>query len=76
MNKIHLCIDALAADAADKLSQESCITITTALQEFMRTKTYELLFDENSLLYLESAEYIYDMLQAEQREDWEHWTEA
>jgi len=73
--KIQLCIDALTADVADKLAQESCITISAALQEFMRTKTYALLFDEHSLLYLESAEYIFDMLQAEQRGDWEHWRE-
>jgi len=70
MNKIHLCIDALAADVADKLSQETKATIAEALQTFMKTKTYALLFDENSLLYLESAEYVFDMLQAEQREDW------
>ena len=76
MNKIHLCIDALAADVADKFAQESHITITEALQAFMQTKTYSLLLDEKSLLYLESAEYIYDMLQAEQRGDWEHWTEV
>jgi len=74
-NKINLCIDALAADVADKLAQESSITITAALQEFMKTKTYALLFDEHSLLYLESAEYIFDMFQAEQRGDWEHWRE-
>ena len=74
-NKINLCIDALAADVADKLAQESSTTITAALQEFMKTKTYALLFDEQSLLYLESAEYIFDMLQAEQRGDWQHWRE-
>ena len=73
--KIHLCIDALAADVADKLSRESCITITIALHEFMKTKTYALLFDEYSLLYLESAEYVFDMLKAEQRGDWEYWKE-
>jgi len=76
MNKIHLCIDALAADVADKLAKELNITITAALQEFMKTKTYTLLFDENSFLYLESVEYIYDMLQAEQRGDWKYWTEV
>jgi predicted P-loop ATPase len=76
MNKIHLCIDALAADVSDKLSQEADITVAEALQAFIKTKTYALLFDESSLLYLESAEYIYDMLQAEQRKDWEHWTEV
>ena len=69
------CIDALAADVADKLAQESCTEITNALHEFMKTKTYELLFDEHSLLYLESAEYIFDMLQAEQRGDWARWRE-
>jgi len=75
IHKIHLCIDALAADVADKLSQESCLTVTAALQEFMKTKTYALLFDEHSLLYLESAEYVFDMLQAEKRGDWEYWRE-
>jgi hypothetical protein len=73
--KIQLCIDALAADVADKFAQESDTDITVALQEFMKTKTYELLFDENSLLYFETAEYIFDMLQAEQRGDWERWRE-
>ena len=73
--KIHLCIDALTADVADMLARESRITITAALQEFMKTRTYALLFDENSLLYLESAEYVLDMLQAEQDGDWERWRE-
>jgi len=73
--KMQLCIDALAADVADNLAQESCITISAALQEFMKTKTYALLFDEHSLLYLESAEYIFDMLKAEQCGDWERWRE-
>ena len=73
--KIQLCIDALTADVADKIAQEAGIEITAALQEFMKTKTYSLLFDERSPLYLESAEYIFDMLQAEQRGDWEHWKE-
>jgi hypothetical protein len=73
--KIQLCIDALAADVADKLAQDSGVTITAALQEFMKTKTYALLFDEHSLLYLESAEYVYDMLQTEQHGDWERWRE-
>jgi hypothetical protein len=73
--KIQLCIDALAADVADKFAQESGASISAALQEFMKTKTYALLFDEHSLLYLESAEYVYDMLQAEQRGDRARWRE-
>ncbi len=73
--KIQLCIDALAADVADMLARESGIDITAALQELMETKTYALLFDQHSLLYLESAEYVFDMLEAEQRGDWERWRE-
>ena len=76
MNKIHLCIDAVASDVADRLAQESGAAITAALHDFMKTKTYALLFDENSFLYLESAEYVFDMLQAEQRDDWEYWAEV
>jgi CO dehydrogenase/acetyl-CoA synthase beta subunit len=73
--KTKICIDALTADVADKLAREADIITTAALQKFMDTKTYALLFDEKSLLYLESAEYIYDMLKAEQSGDWERWRE-
>ena len=72
---IHLCIDAITADVVDMIAKESNVSITTALQEFMKTKTYELLFDKHSLLYLESAEYVFDMLKAEQRGDWARWRE-
>jgi hypothetical protein len=74
-SKAQLCVDAIAADVADMLAKDSGIGITEALQRFMQSKTYALLFDEGSLLYLESAEYVYDMLQAEQRGDWERWRE-
>ena len=73
--KIDLCIDALSADVGDMLARENAVTITEALQQFMRTKTYSLLFDEQSLLYLESAEYVFDMLKAEQAGDWERFRE-
>jgi hypothetical protein len=73
--KIQLCVDALAADVADRLARESGTDVTAALQELMKTKTYALLFDEQSLLYLESAEYVFDMLEAEQRGDWARWRE-
>jgi len=73
--KIHLCIDALTADVADMLAIELGVSATDTLQQFMQTKTYELLFDERSLLYLESAEYVYDMLKSEQSGDWRRWKE-
>jgi hypothetical protein len=74
-SKAQLCVDAIAADIADMLAKDSSIDTTEGLQKFMQSKTYALLFDEGSLLYLESAEYVYDMLQAEQRGDWERWRE-
>ena len=75
-SKAQLCVDAIAADVADMLAKDSGIAITKALQKFMQSKTYALLFDEGSLLYLESAEYAFDMLQAEQRSDWAYWMEV
>jgi hypothetical protein len=74
-SKIRLCIDALTADAADMFAKDSGMDTTEALQKFMRSKTYALLFEESSLLYLESAEYVYDMLQDEQHGNWERWRE-
>jgi hypothetical protein len=74
-SKARLCVDAIAADVADMLAKDTGVEITEALQNFMQSKTYALLFEEGSLLYLESAEYVYDMLQAEQRGDWERWRE-
>jgi hypothetical protein len=73
--KIQLCIDALAADVGDMLAKKNSVSTTEALQQFMQTKTYALLFDEQSLLYLESAEYVFDMLSAEQSGDWQRWKE-
>jgi hypothetical protein len=73
--KIQLCIDALAADVGDMLAKENSVSTTEALQQFMQTKTYSLLFDEQSLLYLESAEYIFDMLKDEQSGNWQRWKE-
>jgi hypothetical protein len=41
----------------------------------MATKTYDLLIESGSYLYLESAEYVLDMLDAELSGDWERWME-
>jgi hypothetical protein len=74
-NKIRLCIDALTADVGDLLAKERNISVTEALAQFMATKTYDLLFDEKSLLYLESAGYVYDMLKDELSGNWQRWVE-
>ncbi|GHU78458.1 hypothetical protein AGMMS49992_29120 [Clostridia bacterium] len=72
---VQLCIDALTADVSDMLAQERGTTPTEALQIFMQTKTYALLYDEQSLLYLESAQYVYDMLKDEHAGNWQRWKE-
>jgi hypothetical protein len=74
-NRIQLCIDAIAADVGDMLAKEQGISVTEALRRFMATKTYELLFDEQSLLYLESAGYVFDMLSDESLGNWQRWRE-
>jgi len=74
-NRAGLCIDALTADVADMFANEKDITVTEALRQLMTTKTYELLFDENSLLYLESAGYVFDMLKDELIGNWDRWKE-
>jgi hypothetical protein len=43
---------------------------------FMTTKTYELLANPKSYLYLEAASYVEDMLNAELSGDWESWMEV
>jgi hypothetical protein len=74
--RIQLCIDALAADVADMYAAANGIGITEALRSFITTKTYDLLFDPKSFLYLESAGYVYDMLKDELAENWRRWAEA
>jgi hypothetical protein len=70
---IQYCIDTLTADIAQRIARESGISSTEALRQFMGTKTYELLVDKQTYLYLETKEYIIDMLKAEQTENWERW---
>jgi len=47
-----------------------------AVRQFMATKTYSLLFDKESYLYLESYEYVLDMLQSEEKGNWDEWLEV
>jgi hypothetical protein len=72
---IQFCIDTLAARVAAKYAEKHGITETAALCAIMATKTYDLLLDEKSYLYLESAEYVLDMLDAEAAGDWARWQE-
>ena len=42
----------------------------------MTTKTYKLLTNPKSYLYLEAAPYVEDMLNAELSDNWESWMEV
>ena len=75
-NIVEICIESIVAQVADSYAEEKNITVTEAMRLFMTTKTYELLTSPKSFLYLESAAYIWDMLNAELTNNWESWMEV
>ena len=75
-NIIEVCIDSIAAQVAESYAGIQKIPVTDAMRLFMTTKTYELLTNPKSYLYLESAVYVEDMLIAELSDDWESWMEV
>jgi hypothetical protein len=72
---VPFCIDALTVRVSEEYAKSNNISNTDALRFFMATKTYDLLMESDSYLYLESAEYVLDMLDAELSGDWERWME-
>ena len=75
-NIIEVCIESIAAQVADTYAKKQNIPVTDAMRLFMTTKTYELLTNPKSYLYLEAAPYVEDMLNAELSGDWESWMEV
>ena len=75
-NVIEVCIESIAAQVADAYAEDQNIPVTDAMRMFMTTKTYELLTNPKSYLYLESSVYVEDMLNAELSGDWESWMEV
>jgi hypothetical protein len=75
-NVIEVCIESIAAQVADVYAEKQNISVTDAMRKFMETKTYELLTNPKSYLYLESAAYVEDMLNAELSGDWDRWMEV
>jgi hypothetical protein len=69
-------IDLMTAKIAELLTIANKKTITDSMREFMATKTYSLLLRPQSFLYLESPEYVLDMLDAERTGDIERWLEV
>jgi hypothetical protein len=75
-NVVEVCIESITAQVADAYAAKQSIPVTDAMRLFMTTKTYELLTNPKSYLYLEAAPYVEDMLNAELSGDWESWMEV
>jgi hypothetical protein len=75
-NVIEICMESITAQVADIYAEEKKIPVIEAMRIFITTKTYELLANPNSFLYLESAVYVEDMLKAELAGNWESWMEV
>ena len=75
-NVVEVCIESIAAQVADAYAISQNISVTDAMRLFMTTKTYELLTNSKSYLYLEAAPYVEDMLNAELSGDWDSWMEV
>ena len=75
-NVVEVCMESIAAQVADASAEKQKIPVTDAMRKFMETKTFELLTNPKSYLYLESAAYVEDMLNAELCGDWESWMEV
>ena len=75
-NPVEFCIDILATRIAEEIVKQKRINTKEAIRFFLSTKTYVLLIDKESCLYLESLEYIMDMLSAEEEENWSWWFEV
>jgi len=75
-NIIDICIESITAQVVDAYAEKQKILVTDALRLFMTTKTYELLANPKSYLYLESAAYVEDMHNAELAGDWDSWMEV
>jgi len=75
-NVVEVCIESIAAQVTDAYAEKQNMSVTDAMRLFMTTKTFELLTNPKSYLYLEAAPYVEDMLNAELSDDWESWMEV
>lgn len=68
--------DLLVTNVVDALAKKSGTAVTETLRELMKSKTYVLLLNPESYLYLESPTYVLDMIDAELSGDWDRWLEV
>jgi len=70
---VQFCIDSVTARVAEMYADKERVSHTEALRFFMASDTFNLLIQPESYLFLESAEYTLDMLDAEVKGDWDRW---
>jgi hypothetical protein len=75
-NSIAFITDLVVTNIVDTLAKQSGKSTTETLRELMKTKTYTLLLNSESYLYLESPTYVLDMIDAERSGDWKRWLEV
>jgi len=75
-NIVEICIESITAQVVDVYAARMEISVIEAMRLFMTTKTYALLANPKSYLYLESAVYVEDMLNAELAGNWGSWMEV
>ena len=66
---IDLTIDIVATRLAEIISEKENIEHNEAVKKLMSTKTYKLLLNRETKLYLESVEHILDIIDAEEKND-------
>ena len=66
----------LATNVVFRVAKSEGKPTTETLRALMATKTFSLLFDLESYLYMESPSYVLNMLEAERNEDWDSWLEV
>ena len=69
-------IDLIVTNVVDTLAKKNGKNATETLRDLMKSKTYALLINPESYLFLESPTYVLDMIDAEQCGDWDRWLEV
>ncbi len=69
----ELCADLVLTRVAERYARDHHMTNTEALRHIMKTETYALLVNPDSLQCYESAESIRGLLDDEERGDWDAW---
>ena len=74
--KAQYCADIVATVAVSKYAKEKGLPTTEALRIIMGTRTYNVLQIPESRLCFESAASLLDLIDAEERGDWDEWAKV